>query len=183
MKTIDIADDLQLRALERSDARAIFEAIDTNRAHLGTWLPFVAATYSIEESEAFVRSVIDPPGCETNQTFVIECDAEFAGLIGLKGTDWENAKTELGYWLCERFVGRGLITRSARCLCERAFVGLGLNRIQLRCAVGNVRSRAVALRLGLMLEGIERDAERFDDGRFIDAEVFSLLRRDWAQSA
>ena len=181
MRVIQIDGGLCLRALAPGDARAIFEAIDVNRAHLGRWLPFVAATTGVEFTEGYVRSVTEPPGCETNQVFAIEYGGAFAGLIGLKDVDWDNGKAELGYWLCERFEGRGLVTRAAACLIERAFTGLGLNRVQLRCAVGNAKSRAVALRLGFTFEGIERDAERFDDGRFVDAEVFSLLRREWGE--
>lgn len=179
MKTIEIFDDLCLRGLECSDARSIFEAIDAERAYLGQWLPFVAGTRAIDDTEFYVRSVVEPPGCASNEIFTIVYEGNFAGLIGFKGTDWDNGKTELGYWLCERFQKRGIVTRSAHRLCERAFRGLGLNRIKLCCAVGNTASRHVALRLGFTLEGIERDAERFDDGRFVDAEVFGLLKREW----
>lgn len=183
MDTIDIADDLRLRRLDMSHAPAIFEAIDQERAYLGRWLPFVSATRGLGDSEAYVRSVVEAPGRETSQVFAIECGGDFAGLIGFKDTDWDNGKTEIGYWIRERFQRRGLVTRAAACLIERAFANLGLNRVVLCCAVGNARSRAVALRLGFTLEGVERDAERFDDGRFVDAEVFSLLRREWDAAA
>lgn len=179
MNVIDIAGDLRLRRLDMSDAPAIFEAIDAERTYLGRWLPFVSATQGVEYTEAYVRSVIEPPGCEVSQVFVIECQGAFAGLIGFRDTDWDNGKTAIGYWIRERFQKRGLVTRAAACLIERAFANLGLNRIALRCAVGNTASHNVALRLGFTLEGIERDAERFDDGHFVDAEVFSLLRREW----
>ncbi len=180
---IEVAGDLRLRRLELGDAPAIFEAIDAERDDLGRWLPFVAATRRVEDSEAYVRSVLEPPGCETSQIFVIECEGAFAGLIGLRDTDWDNAKAAIGYWLSARFQKRGLVTRAARCLIGRAFDRLGLNRIELRCAVGNAPSHGVARRLGFTLEGIERDAERFDDGHFVDAEVFSLLRREWEARA
>ena len=93
--------------------------------------------------------------------------------------DWDNGKAEMGYWLRERFLKKGIVTRSARCLIGRAFRNLGLNRISLRIAVGNSESRKVAERLGFTLEGVERDAERFPGGHFVDAEVFGLLEREW----
>lgn len=178
---IELSGGIVLKALEASDAPVIFEAICEDRAHLSRWLPFVEETVrqGIGVTEAYVASVTEPPGCEAKQVFAILQDGAFAGLIGLFGTDWDNGKAEMGYWLRERFLKKGLVTRSAACLIGRAFRNLGLNRISLRIAVGNSESRKVAERLGFTLEGVERDAERFSDGHFVDAEVFGLLAREW----
>ena len=177
--TIDLAPDLRLCRLTLAHADALFAAIDSDRARLGRWLPFVETTRGVDDTSAYIRSVSLPPGSEQCLVFAIECEGAFAGLIGLNATDWDNAKTELGYWLVGRFEKRGIVTRAATCLIDRAFHRLGLNRVTLRCAVDNASSRAVALRLGFTLEGMERDAERFNDGRFVDAHVFSLLAREW----
>lgn len=181
MSSIALDGGLALRQLKASDAPAIFQAICEDRAHLARWLPFVDATVreGISVTEAYVASVTEPPGCETKLVFAILQDDAFAGLIGLFGVDWDNGKAEMGYWLRERFLKKGIVTRSARCLIERAFRNLGLNRISLRIAVGNSESRKVAERLGFTLEGVERDAERFPGGHFVDAEVFGLLAREW----
>lgn len=185
MSRIDLSEGLSLKQLERSDAPAIYEAIHRDADWLGAWLPFVRPTVEagLPMTQAYVDSVVLPPGCETRLVFAILQDGEFAGLVGLTGVDWDNAKAEIGYWLCRRFTGRGLATRSARCLLARAFRGLSLNRVVLRAAPGNGPSLAVARRLGFTLEGVERDAERFADGHYVDAMVFSLLAREWKGTA
>jgi ribosomal-protein-serine acetyltransferase len=58
---------------------------------------------------------------------------------------------------------------------------LGMNRVEVRAGVENLRSRRVAERLGFSLEGVMRQAERLGD-RFIDHAVYAILASEWAQA-
>jgi RimJ/RimL family protein N-acetyltransferase len=58
---------------------------------------------------------------------------------------------------------------------------LNLNRIEVRIAPENQASRAVCIRLRFRHEGILREAEWLGD-RFVDLEVYSLLKSDWTDS-
>jgi len=73
--------------------------------------------------------------------------------------------------------GHGIIHQSCRVLIGLAFEKNGMNRITIRCAVGNNPSEKVARVLGFCYEGIERSGERHHD-LFFDLKVFSLLKRD-----
>ena len=53
-----------------------------------------------------------------------------------------------------------------------------LNRIEIRAAVGNARSRAIPERLGFKQEGTLREAERVGDA-YLDAVVYSMLGSEW----
>jgi ribosomal-protein-serine acetyltransferase len=53
-----------------------------------------------------------------------------------------------------------------------------MNRIQIKVAVGNLKSAAIPHRLGLYFEGIERNGE-FHTDRYYDLEVFSILKTEW----
>ena len=64
-------------------------------------------------------------------------------------------------------------------LIDYAFDELELNRIAIKCAVGNQPSKNIPMRLGFVFEGIERDGELFPDGHFVDLEVYSLLKKEW----
>ena len=118
-----------------------------------------------------------PEECKEWQ-FAVFCGDDFAGLAGFKGTDRLNRKSEIGYWLREEFQHRGIMTESVRALINFGFSELGLNRIQIKCAPGNIRSNKIPQRLGFTLEGVERDSEFVSEGVFRDAKVWSLLKRD-----
>jgi ribosomal-protein-serine acetyltransferase len=73
------------------------------------------------------------------------------------------------------------MTGAVRALIQLGFKYLNLNRIEVRIAPENQASRAVCIRLQFRHEGILREAEWLGD-RFVDLEVYSLLKSDWTDS-
>jgi ribosomal-protein-serine acetyltransferase len=140
-------------------------------------LPFVDQTLKEEDTEIFIRSIIHSTCARKDLVYEIWFKKQFAGLIALKEIDRWNKKTELGYWLVQKLQGKGLVTRSCHALINSAFFELNMNRIQIRIGVGNSRSSMIAERLKFRFEGIERAGEMHQD-RFIDLEVYSLLKED-----
>ncbi len=177
MKNIKLNATTELRPLEQSDVSDIFNAIDTQREYMRKWLPFVDKTHGIEDTLKFVRVALNDAE-RGDYTFVIVCEGRFAGLIGFKDTDKENRKTEIGYWLCEQYQGKGIMTAAVKGLCDLAFRTLKINRIQIKCAVGNTHSKRIPLRLGFKYEGNERDGELMSNGQFTDLDIYSKLRTE-----
>jgi ribosomal-protein-serine acetyltransferase len=176
--TIEIDQEIKLTQLEQSDAKDIFETIDSQRDYLGKWLPFVAFTRDISDSEQYVNSVVNAPEERFEYVFAIRKGDRFVGLIGFKDTDKTNKKTEIGYWLSEKYQKQGIVTKSVDRLCDFAFHQLGINRIQIKCAVGNQSSSNIPKRLGFRFEGIERQGELLTGGFFTDLEIYSKLKSD-----
>ncbi len=176
--TIEIDKEIKLTQLEQSDAKDIFETIDSQREYLGRWLPFVAFTREISDSEQFVDSVVNAPGERFEYLFAIRKKDQFMGLIGFKDTDRVNRKTEIGYWLSEKCQKQGIVTKSVDRLCDFAFQQLGINRIQIKCAVENQSSSNIPKRLGFKLEGVERQGELLTGGVYTDLEVYSKLKSE-----
>jgi len=175
---IKIDEELELRQLEKGDTKDIFRTIDSQREYLGKWLPFVEFTREEADSAAFVESVISAPAEKSEYIFTIRKCKEFAGLIGFKDSDRLNKKTEIGYWLSEGVQKQGIVTKAVEKLCEYAFNELGMNRVQIKCAVGNAPSKNVPKRLGFKLEGIERQGELLSGNIFTDLEIYSKLKDD-----
>lgn len=178
MDSIFVFEKTRLCPLQNADAEDIYKAIDSQRDYLGKWLPFVELTDNIEFTKCFVRYALSKEN-EYNPTFTIQQDGVFAGLIGLKATDISNRKTEIGYWLCQQFQGKGIVTKSVEKLCDICFNEFKINRVQIKCAVGNHRSSAIPKRLGFVFEGIERDGELQSNGSFSDIEVYSKLKKEF----
>jgi len=121
---------------------------------------------------------VNAPEDKFEYTFTIRNKDEFIGMIGLKSTDKANKKSEIGYWISEKYQKQGIMSKSVSKLCDFAFNKLGINRIQIKCAVGNDPSKNIPKRLNFKFEGVERDGELLSCNIFTDLEVYSKLKND-----
>lgn len=181
MESLFINDHLFLEKISFSHVGLIFNAIDQNRDFLRKWLPFVDFTHEEADTEQFVRSILEKPPYQRDEVYVIWYKYEFAGLIGFKDSDRINDKIEIGYWLIEKMTGKGIVTAATSKMLAIAFRDLNMNRVQIRCGVGNNKSSDIPRRLGFTYEGTERCGERHNNS-YIDLEVFSILKKEWTES-
>ncbi|MEO6949604.1 MAG: GNAT family protein, partial [Ginsengibacter sp.] len=58
------------------------------------------------------------------------------------------------------------------------FQKIGLNRIEIKAAVRNLKSQAIPIKLNFKKEGVLRQAE-FVNNEFIDLFLYSILKEEW----
>jgi ribosomal-protein-serine acetyltransferase len=171
----DLGDGIVVRTYTLDDDRELFELIDANRAHLRPWMIWEGTTKAPSDTRAFIQRCLDSPSdVEGNGLWV---DGAIVGGMGLTVDTLANSG-EIGYWLGEPFQGRGIVTRACQRFFDFAFDELGLHRMALKAAVGNAPSRAVAERLGMREEGVERDGCRIAAG-YLDLVRYGILEDEW----
>ncbi|WP_207389236.1 GNAT family N-acetyltransferase [Marinobacter halodurans] len=173
---IDHAIELQLLNPDHRDE--LFELIDTNRAHLREWLPWVDANRSPADSEAFIASAIRQYESGKGPQYAIYYSAVLAGVCGFHPLDVTNRIGGIGYWLGEAYSGLGIMTSTVRTLVGVGFQRYDLNRIEIACASNNTRSRAIPERLGFRFEGVLRERE-YLYGKYVDHAFYSLLASEF----
>jgi ribosomal-protein-serine acetyltransferase len=167
----------QLRILEDCDAEDLYAVVDANRDHLTRWLPW-AAGQTLEDTVTFIRSTRRQLANDDGfQTVIVE-DGRMIGMVGFHGVSWGHRSTSIGYWLAEAAQGRGTMTRAVQALADHAFTVWQLNRVEIRAAVDNSRSRSIPERLGFRQEGVLRKAELVGD-RYVDHIVYVTLASEW----
>jgi ribosomal-protein-serine acetyltransferase len=70
------------------------------------------------------------------------------------------------------------MTAAVRLLVDHALSVWQLNRVEIRAATENHRSRAIPERLGFRQQGTLRRSELVN-GRYLDQVVYSMLAADW----
>jgi ribosomal-protein-serine acetyltransferase len=173
-----VTDSVELRQLKRDDAEELTLLIDQNRAYLREWLPWLDNSTSITDTARFIGRSTEQADDYNGLTLGIVCEGRLAGVLGQHYVDSLNRRTEIGYWLDAAHQGRGIVTRATARLVDYAYREQDCNRVILQCAVGNLKSRAVAERLGFVQEGILREAEWLYD-HYVDLVVYSMLKRTW----
>jgi ribosomal-protein-serine acetyltransferase len=174
---LEIADDCYLRLFDEADAQELHGLIETNRAYLARWLSW-ATNQDFDDTLGFIHGTRSQLNDNDGFQAAVIVGEGIAGVIGYLGVDWVNRSTRVGYWLDEGHQGKGTMTAAVRLLVNHALAVWDLNRVEIRAAVENRRSRAIPERLGFRREGTLRQAELID-GRYLDSVVYSMLSADW----
>lgn len=172
--------DIELRLLDLTHASHLFELTDLCRPYLREWLPWLDRTTGIADTESFIEITRKQFAANNGFQAGIWYKGNIAGVIGFHGISWANKSTDIGYWLGEKYRGHGIMTESCRALVNYAFRETKLNRVEIRCAEQNYRSRAIPERLGFQIEGTIRDAEWLYD-HYVDHVVYGILAKEWSE--
>jgi ribosomal-protein-serine acetyltransferase len=177
MFVLPVDAEIQLVLAEERHAEEVAALIVRNQRRLARWEPWAEHPATVVALRSFIRSCLDGFAAGTQiQTYIL-VGRRLVGSCGLRIS--VAARTgEVGYWLDAEHEGRGIATRSARALVTTGFRERGLLRVELRTAVDNVRSRALAERLGFVHEGVQRAAQVFSDRR-VDMALYAALAREW----
>ena len=178
MFRLKVDDEIEIRMLEEADTETIFALVDRNREHLRQWLIWVDHSDSPEVTRQFIKETKRQYANKEALSAGIWLDEELVGAIGVVHYDWHNGKLEIGYWIPSEQQGKGTITRAVSAIIDDAFDNLGLNRVEIHCAAGNIRSRAIPERLGFKQDGIMREAGLIS-GEFVDKVIYSMLASEW----
>ncbi|WP_047150442.1 GNAT family N-acetyltransferase [Aneurinibacillus tyrosinisolvens] len=175
---LQISKALSVEEIEPDDAEGIYAIIDRSREHLRTYLPWVDFNQSARDVADFIAASKQLQAIKNGGNYVIRYEGEIAGVIGLHHIDWSNHHTSIGYWLAGEMQGQGIMTAAVSGLVAYVFDELGLNRVEIRCATDNKKSRAIPERLGFTWEGRIREGEWIYD-HYVDHEVYGLLKKEW----
>lgn len=168
---------LRVRPLTREDAQALFDLVDANRAYLREWLPWLDFVRRAEDELPFLERVeAHSPG--TALISGVFVDGELAGVVGFNTIDATAGHAAIGYWLAERFGGRGVMTRCVAALIDHGFDRLNLRTIDIKAATGNARSRAIPQRLGFTFVRVIPQAEWLYD-HHVDHAEYIITGDEW----
>ncbi len=168
---------IELELLNKHHAAPLLQLRNSNYEHLVQWLSWVDNMQTVEDFENYTQRCRQRYDEKLEVPLAIVVNGEVAGRIGLNHFDINNAAA-IGYWLGKGFEGKGIITKACQAIIGYGFTQRNLNRIEIKCATGNVRSQAVAERLGFTKEGLLRQAELLKTG-YVDLYIYSLLKQEW----
>jgi RimJ/RimL family protein N-acetyltransferase len=149
---------LIIRMPKPGDGKSVYESKKASINELKPWMPWAHRDESEEDAEISIREA-HVKFLTREDLRLLVFDKESGVLIansGLHRIDWKTRKFEIGYWIDTRYSGKGYMTEAVKGIEGFAFNDLQASRVEIRCDTKNVKSRAIAERLGYELEGVLR---------------------------
>jgi ribosomal-protein-alanine N-acetyltransferase len=163
-----------LRAPLESDRAGFIAAMRASRELHEPWLSEIATD---EYFDRLLSRVADE-----RQDVNLICSAESGAIVGVVNLSeivrgaFQSAF--LSYAAVTGYEGQGLISEGLQLLLERAFVELGLHRLEANIQPGNAPSQALVRRAGFICEGTSRRYLMLG-GEWRDHEHWVLLAEEW----
>ena len=169
---------IAIRLIRQRDSRALQQELLTNR----TWLrPWEATNpdgpVSIDMRSA-VRRLLQQYRDGGGIPFVMEEDGTIAGQLNVWGIARGSlASATIGYWVSERFAGRGITPTAVALATDICFSELRLHRMEICIRPENTASLRVVEKLGFRYEGLRRRYIHID-GDWRDHYCFAVVTED-----
>lgn len=170
--------EITLRPLRRRDRKAWQEVRDRNRTWLAKWeagAPPESSREQIPSFGAMIRFFDDQARSGIAAPLIIWYDGVLVGQVTLGGITYGALRSGyIGYWIDERYAGRGIVPRAVDLVVGYAFKRLKLHRIEINFRPENEPSRRVAEKCGFTYEG-ERKSFLFIDHGWRDHLCYVLI--------
>jgi len=178
MFEITIEPGLSLELLHIRHAPALHNLSQSNRDYLKEWLPWLIDGYSIEDTRQFITMTMKQYADNLGFQSSIIYKGELAGVTGYHAINHTNHSGSIGYWLGQAYSGTGIMTKSVKKVIEIGFNDYELEKVEIRCATGNIKSAAIPERLGFKKDGIIRQNEWLYD-HYVDHVIYTMLRSEF----
>lgn len=172
---------LLLRPARMSDAEDMYEySRDSEVARHVLW----DAHTSIHQTRGYLRYLIRQYRSAAPSTFVIVLreSGRVIGTIGFMWIQTDNRSAEIGYSLSRAHWNHGYMTEALREVLDFGFTHLNLNRIEAQHECDNPASGHVMRHVGMQREGTLRQRV-YNKGRFVDVDLYAILRRDFRKES
>lgn len=170
---------VDLRGLLIGDANDISRLMTYNISKSLWDVPY---PYSLEHARSFINSSHRDFEYLKAVNFAIlyknnpEGDSSLVGIISLKNIDFDNKKSNLGYWIGESYWGNGIASESVALVINHAFSVLGLEELYAYVYSENKASMRVLEKNGMTKKGeVSEYSKKL--GRYQNTAKFVIKRQ------
>lgn len=180
MFAMPLENGLKLTMLEKRHAPAFYELLEKNRDYFAEFLAFPHTMHSVSEAGELIQKYLDFYAKNLGWFNGIWDGKQLIGVILVKDIQESIGSAEIGYFIDQRYQGKGIITNLTKKMIGYLFEDMGMNKIVINCGIMNYRSQAIPKKLGFKQDGIIRQNYKIAD-RLDDTVQFSLLRSEYLQ--
>lgn len=160
--------EFQLRKWQETDAEGLVE--HANNYNIAKWLTNqFPHPYGIEDARSYLAMIKDD---NPTKVFAIVIDGAAVGSIGIfPQADIHEKSAEIGYWLSEKYWGKGIMPKAIQEITEYGFETFDIVRIFARPFSTNKGSQRVLEKAGFELEARLKRA-LYKNGELMDELIY-----------
>ncbi|WP_376716631.1 GNAT family N-acetyltransferase [Microbacterium aquilitoris] len=169
---------ISIRLVRPRDAKPLQTELEQNRSWLRQWEATSPDGPVSLDMRSGVRRLLQQYRDGSGVPFVMEYDGEVTGQLNVWGIARGSlSSATIGYWVSERFAGRGITPTSVALATDVCFEDLRLHRMEICIRPENTKSLRVVEKLGFRYEGLRRRYIHID-GDWRDHYAFALVREE-----
>jgi ribosomal-protein-serine acetyltransferase len=175
-------DNYSFKLITLNDVDAYYDLIARNRARLEQFFAgTVALTQTPESTQKHLEDITTKQNKQHYFSFLI-IDTTINSLIGsiqIKSIDWSIPKAEIGYYIDQKYEGKGITSKATAKVIQFGFDILKLSKIYIRTSAENKASIRIAEKNGFSLEGVIRRDYKTTDGTVTDLMYYGCLPEEF----
>jgi len=169
---------ISLRLVKSRDARPLQAELLGNRSWLRPWEATSPDGPVSFDMKMGIRRLLQQYRDGGGVPMVMEHNGEIAGQLNIWGIARGSlSSATIGYWVGERFAGRGITPTAVAMATDICFTELGLHRMEICIRPENRASLRIVEKLGFRYEGLRRRYIHIN-GDWRDHYTFALVRED-----
>jgi len=130
---------------------------------------------SFKDEIAFMKKNAEKRRKNFEHNYTIFCDRKIVGAIGMKINQHRKYIGEIGYFIDEKYWGKGIATLAVKELEKIGFSKLKLTRIEIVMDTRHPASEKVAIKCGYKKEGVMKKSIE-TDGKLFDAYLYAKIK-------
>lgn len=164
-----------IRTFADQDVIGFQQLVLESADYLSAIFPWCHSQYSVEESQDWVFSRQSAWDNGEEYSFLIyECESQkLLGSIALNQINKQHRIANLGYWVGQSALGKGIAGKASKLITRYGFDELALSRIEIVTLPKNLPSQRVAEKVGAKYEGVLQN-RLVVEGVSVDACMYSL---------
>ncbi|MBJ7221348.1 MULTISPECIES: GNAT family N-acetyltransferase [unclassified Brenneria] len=160
---------LHLRIQDENDTAALFALVQQEKPRLRRTLPWPDSVKHPDDTLGTIKTNREAFAAGTAAVYIIRWQGVIAGVVSFNSI--RDKVGEIGYWIAERFEGKGIVSQSVNTLIQGYMRAGIVNRFVIKASVENARSNALAQRLGFRFYQQAKGGEKLGDRR-IDQNIY-----------
>lgn len=153
-------DNLYLKTINTDNLGEKLNLIIENRKFLTKWLKWPNYINTEEDVLEYTKKMQIQMENNEKKVFCIYLEDAYIGQIDLQSIDVNNKSCEIGYWLGEKYNGKGYMIESVEAILNYIFNNLGFCKVYIYIDPLNYKSLSIPKKLGFSkLDGYDEKYE------------------------